>query len=101
MPSICLQIQWLTRINKQLEAAAEQVEGLRKAAADAQEAFMRERALRRRLHEQLQVVKGNIRVMCRVRPVAGGGPGMRCIVSYPLEGLLAVAPPDRRPQEFE
>lgn len=97
------QVQWLTKINKQLEAAAEQLDGARKAAADWQDKFMRERAVRRRLHDQLQVIKGNIRVMCRVRPALGGGSSAstKPIVSYPMEGLLLLSPPDRRPQEFE
>mmetsp|Transcript_20588 Transcript_20588/g.45089 ORF Transcript_20588/g.45089 Transcript_20588/m.45089 type:complete len:554 (-) Transcript_20588:44-1705(-) len=91
-------LQWLQRINAQLEASTEQLEQYRKAAADFQERFIRERNVRRKLHEQLQVLKGNIRVMCRVRPPNGD---VKPIVSYPLEGLLAITPPDRRPQEFE
>ncbi|KAG2485792.1 hypothetical protein HYH03_015503 [Edaphochlamys debaryana] len=91
-------IQWLTKINLQLEASAGQLNDARKAAAEWQERFMRERNVRRRLHDQLQQLRGNIRVMCRVRP---SQPGSRDVVTYPLEGLLAVTPPDRRYQEFE
>ncbi len=49
----------------QLESSAEQLEHYRKAAAVFQERFIRERNVRRKLHDQLQVHKGNIRVMCR------------------------------------
>ncbi|GFR50278.1 hypothetical protein Agub_g12465 [Astrephomene gubernaculifera] len=91
-------IKWLSKINLQLEAAASQLDEARKAAGEWQERFMRERNVRRRLHDQLQQLRGNIRVLCRVRPVQVG---QRDIVSYPLEGLLAVSPPDRRYQEFE
>ncbi|EFJ44391.1 kinesin [Volvox carteri f. nagariensis] len=91
-------IQWLTKINLQLETAASQLNDARRAAAEWQERFMRERNVRRRLHDQLQQLRGNIRVVCRVRPVQVG---QRDIVSYPLEGLLAVSPPDKRYQEFE
>ncbi|GIM10692.1 hypothetical protein Vretimale_14274 [Volvox reticuliferus] len=59
---------------------------------------MRERNVRRRLHDQLQLLRGNIRVICRVRPVTVG---QRDMVSYPLEGLLAISPPDKKYQEFE
>jgi hypothetical protein len=67
--------------------------------ADWQEKFMKERAVRRRLHEQLQVLRGNIRVMVRVRPP---GAGARAVLGYPLDGLLSITPGDgRRYQEFE
>lgn len=49
----------------QLENSAEQLEHYRKLSAEFQEKFMKERNVRRKLHEQLQVLKGNIRVMCR------------------------------------
>ncbi len=49
----------------QLENSAGQLEHYKKASADFQERFIRERNIRRKLHEQLQVLKGNIRVMCR------------------------------------
>jgi hypothetical protein len=47
----------------------------------------------------LQVLKGNIRVMVRVRPPS---PGARAVLGYPLDGLLSITPGDgRRYQEFE
>ncbi|KAF2714549.1 kinesin-domain-containing protein [Pleomassaria siparia CBS 279.74] len=39
------------------------------AAEVAQEKLRQEETLRRKLHNQVQELKGNIRVMCRVRPV--------------------------------
>ncbi|GAX76596.1 hypothetical protein CEUSTIGMA_g4042.t1 [Chlamydomonas eustigma] len=91
-------IQWLQRINGQLENSASQLEHYKKASADFQERFIRERNVRRKLHDQLQVLKGNIRVLCRVRPVQEQQPS---IITFPLEGMLTVSPTDRRFQEFE
>jgi hypothetical protein len=46
-----------------------------------------------------QVLKGNIRVMVRVRPPS---PGSRPVLAYPLDGLLSITPGDgRRYQEYE
>lgn len=39
-----------------------------KSAAEANEKLLREETLRRRLHNQVQELKGNIRVFCRARP---------------------------------
>ena len=49
--------------------------------------------LRRRLHNTLQELKGNIRVFCRVRPPAAGeadeaAPG-RPVLAFPAAGELA------------
>ena len=50
------------------------------------------------VHEQLQALRGNIRVLCRVRPgVSGEAQAIEC----PLPGELVVTAPDRRPQTFE
>ncbi|MEW5300189.1 MAG: hypothetical protein WDW36_003136 [Sanguina aurantia] len=91
-------MQWLQKINVQLEDSAMRLEGFKKAACEWQERFAAERNVRRKLHEQMQVLRGNIRVMCRVRPLQ---PDSRPILAYPLEGVLGIAPPDKRPQEFE
>lgn len=46
-----------------------------------------------------QVLRGNIRVLARVRPPAAGG---RSAVSFPLEGLLSLTDPaSHRQREFE
>ncbi|KAL9124687.1 MAG: hypothetical protein Q9217_006006 [Psora testacea] len=39
-----------------------------KSAAEANEKLIKEETLRRKLHNQVQELKGNIRVFCRVRP---------------------------------
>ncbi|MEW5311301.1 MAG: hypothetical protein WDW38_003029 [Sanguina aurantia] len=83
---------------EQLEDSAMRLEGFKKAAFEWQERFTAERNVRRKLHEQMQVLRGNIRVMCRVRPLQ---PDSKPILTYPLEGVLGIAPPDKRPQEFE
>ena len=42
-----------------------------KTAAEANEKLIKEETLRRKLHNQVQELKGNIRVFCRVRPSLG------------------------------
>ncbi|ETI23993.1 hypothetical protein G647_05800 [Cladophialophora carrionii CBS 160.54] len=42
-------------------------------AAECQEKLRKEEMLRRKLHNQVQELKGNIRVFCRVRPVGEDG----------------------------
>jgi hypothetical protein len=65
---------------------------LQRAAADAE-------ATRRRLHNQLVELKGNIRVFCRVRPFGGPGPGaVRCLGNGTGVAVLA---PDGREHSFE
>lgn len=64
-----------------------------------------ERLERRKVHEQLQVLRGNIRVCCRVRPLQAPAPGQaqaaqQEAVSYPYPGSLCLAS-ERRAQEFE
>lgn len=49
----------------QLEDSAMRLEGFKKSAIEWQERFTAERNVRRKLHEQMQVLRGNIRVMCR------------------------------------
>ena len=47
------------------------------------------------------MLRGNIRVLCRVRPAAAAGNGeqSRVALSYPLPGALMVQ--DKRAHEFE
>jgi len=69
------------------------------AVADWQDKFLKERAVRRKLHEQLQVLRGNIRVLARVRPPQ---PSTKTVITFPLEGLLALQDPQSlRIREFE
>jgi kinesin family protein C2/C3 len=98
------------------EAAAAAAAG---EAAAWEARFMRERVVRRALHEQLQVLRGNIRVLVRVRPslqllpvplarpsgagalLRNPGTAVSCI-SFPLEGALAVVDAaSGRAREFE
>jgi hypothetical protein len=67
--------------------------------AEWQDKFLKERAVRRKLHEQLQVLRGNIRVLARVRPPQ---PSAKSVVSFPLEGLLTIQDPQSlRQRDFE
>lgn len=50
------------------------------------------------VHEELQVLRGNIRVVCRARPAA---PDEEPILAFPMAGALTVSPPDRRISDFE
>uniref|UniRef100_A0A1D2ACD9 Kinesin-like protein n=1 Tax=Auxenochlorella protothecoides TaxID=3075 RepID=A0A1D2ACD9_AUXPR len=70
------------------------------AADDFHARFLQERAERRKVHEELQSLRGNIRVLCRLRPLAGG-PGAPCALEVPFPGTLRVRCGDRRTQEFE
>ncbi|KAK9804304.1 hypothetical protein WJX72_006007 [[Myrmecia] bisecta] len=82
---------------RQAQLAA-QVAAAQAEAAAMERKFLEERAERRKVHEQLQVLRGNIRVMCRVRPPQASG---ESAITYPLPGALCVQPPDKRSQEFE
>jgi kinesin family protein C1 len=55
------QSQAFSRLNQQLEDALVQTN-------EAKEKLRKEETLRRKLHNQVQELKGNIRVFCRVRP---------------------------------
>lgn len=51
------------------------------------------------VHEDLQTLRGNIRVICRARPPHGTDEGS--VLAFPLPGALTVSPPDRCPADFE
>ncbi|KAF2008592.1 carboxy-terminal kinesin 2 [Aaosphaeria arxii CBS 175.79] len=53
------------------------------AAEAANEKLRQEEALRRRLHNQVQELKGNIRVMCRVRPTNPDTENNPATILYP------------------
>ncbi|KAK9902101.1 hypothetical protein WJX75_004452 [Coccomyxa subellipsoidea] len=105
----------LAGVQQQLTAALEDLERERanfkqtreatadQAAASATVAklkrqYIEERNLRREVHEELQVLRGNIRVVCRARPAA---PDEEPILAFPMAGALTVSPPDRRISDFE
>lgn len=51
-----------------LQTLRSRLEDCQKQAEEYQRRFLAERYERRRLHEELQCLRGNIRVICRVRP---------------------------------
>jgi len=84
-------------------------------AEDFQRRFLAERLERRRLHEELQNLRGNIRVVCRVRPClsiennehgfSDGNNNSKemppLAVSFPMDAAIRVAASERRVSEFE
>ena len=65
----------------QVAAKAVEIEGVQKVVeeklgkiADLETQLMDAEQLRRKLHNQIQELKGNVRVFCRVRPEAAGAP---------------------------
>ena len=48
------------------------------------------------VHEELQVLRGNIRVVCRARPSPEAS-----VLAFPLPGAITVSPPDRHIRDFE
>lgn len=58
-----------------------------KSAAEANEKLIKEETLRRKLHNQVQELKGNIRVFCRVRPALPSEPGSQAAqIKFPDTG---------------
>ena len=58
-----------------------------KGAAEANEKLIKEETLRRKLHNQVQELKGNIRVFCRVRPALPSEPGSQVAqIKFPDTG---------------
>ncbi|KAI9659466.1 MAG: kinesin-like nuclear fusion protein [Bathelium mastoideum] len=53
------------------------------AANEAHEKLRTEETLRRKLHNQVQELKGNIRVFCRVRPTLSEPPGSAAKIHFP------------------
>jgi kinesin family protein C1 len=67
------------RCNKQMEDAFAETEAIK-------EKLRREETLRRKLHNQVQELKGNIRVFCRVRPSLRSEPSSDlALMQYPDE----------------
>ncbi|KAL6716943.1 kinesin-like nuclear fusion protein [Lecanora helva] len=56
-----------------------------KSAAEANDKLRTEETLRRKLHNQVQELKGNIRVFCRVRPTLDGD-ASSAKINYPDDG---------------
>ncbi|KAH8685242.1 kinesin related protein 1 [Ilyonectria robusta] len=70
-----------------------------RAAELAQEKLIKEETERRVLFNKYQELKGNIRVMCRVRPALGNGEGEEANMSFPDEKTsseIVLAGPEER-----
>ncbi|KAK7426468.1 kinesin-like nuclear fusion protein [Neonectria magnoliae] len=70
-----------------------------RAAELAQEKLIKEETERRVLFNKYQELKGNIRVMCRVRPALGNGEGAEASMSFPDEKTsseIVLAGPEER-----
>ena len=57
-----------------------------RSAAEANDKLRTEETLRRKLHNQVQELKGNIRVFCRVRPSLEGDAFDTARITYPDDG---------------
>ena len=69
---------------KSFEDLQQRLEDAQAGEAEAKEKLRKEETLRRKLHNQVQELKGNIRVFCRVRPSLGGEPSSDAArISYP------------------
>ncbi|KAK3039442.1 hypothetical protein RJ639_029241, partial [Escallonia herrerae] len=71
-----------------------------KALKNAAESYYAVLAENRKLHNEVQELKGNIRVYCRIRPFLSGQMGKQSIVEYVGEnGELAVVNPSKHGKE--
>lgn len=85
-----------------LHALRSQLADVQLQAEDFQRRFLAERLERRRLHEELQALRGNIRVVCRVRPPLPSARAPQALaVSFPVEAAIKVRASERWQQEFE
>jgi kinesin family member C1 len=73
------QSQSFADLHKRMQEAVE-------AAEVANEKLRAEESLRRKLHNQVQELKGNIRVFCRVRPMLEAEPEQAAQIAYPDAG---------------
>ena len=62
--------------------------------------FLEERQARRQTHEQLQQIRGNIRVLCRIRPSLSDAEEEKLATTIPMPGLIRLTK-DRRTLDFE
>uniref|UniRef100_A0A672I405 Kinesin-like protein n=1 Tax=Salarias fasciatus TaxID=181472 RepID=A0A672I405_SALFA len=70
---LSVQESTLARLQATLRDTEEQVRSLTDTVAQQSEELHAGEMERRRLHNTIQELKGNIRVFCRVRPLQGGG----------------------------
>ena len=91
MRSLRAQIEFLESDNKSQSNAFVDLEtrlqNALRATAESHEKLRKEETLRRKLHNQVQELKGNIRVFCRVRPALGSDSVQEVArISYPDTG---------------
>lgn len=91
MRSLRAQIEFLESDNKSQSNAFVDLEtrlqNALRATAEANEKLRKEETLRRKLHNQVQELKGNIRVFCRVRPTLESDSAQEVArISYPDTG---------------
>lgn len=91
MRSLRAQIDFLESDNKSQSNAFVDLEtrlqNALRATAEANEKLRKEETLRRKLHNQVQELKGNIRVFCRVRPALESDSAQEVArISYPDTG---------------
>ena len=105
MRSLRAQIEFLESDNKSQSNAFVDLEtrlqNALRATAEANEKLRREESLRRKLHNQVQELRGNIRVFCRVRPALESNSVQDVArISYPDTGAdskeLEVLGPDEK-----
>lgn len=70
---LSVQESTLARLQATLKDTEEEVCSLKETVAQQQDELHAGEMERRRLHNTIQELKGNIRVFCRVRPLVGGG----------------------------
>ena len=74
---------------------------------EAKRKYHKELAERKRLHNLVQELRGNIRVYCRVRPVSsrelenGGDEGCRQCVQFPEDGISVEVRSAKKEKTFE
>ncbi|KAL4517975.1 hypothetical protein Ndes2526A_g02341 [Nannochloris sp. 'desiccata'] len=92
-------------VTHDLNSVRAQLGDVQLQAEDFQRRFLAERLERRRLHEELQTLRGNIRVVCRVRPClsinSNNTERKPLAVSFPMEAAIRVAASERRVSEYE
>uniref|UniRef100_A0A669CYH2 Kinesin-like protein n=1 Tax=Oreochromis niloticus TaxID=8128 RepID=A0A669CYH2_ORENI len=70
---LSVQESTLARVQANLRDSEEEVRSLKETVAQQKDEIYAGEMERRRLHNTIQELKGNIRVFCRVRPLVGGG----------------------------
>uniref|UniRef100_A0A8C7ZDB6 Kinesin-like protein n=1 Tax=Oryzias sinensis TaxID=183150 RepID=A0A8C7ZDB6_9TELE len=70
---LSVQESTMTRLQSTLRDREEEVHSLKEMVAEQKEELHSGEMERRRLHNTIQELKGNIRVFCRVRPLVSGG----------------------------